>query len=461
MNTLQEYIKNNNFEDISQFINYVESKMVGRVSTMISLYDYYNGKTDIKSRILANTNKVNNKLSNDFFGTIIDDKVGYMGNTIKTTIDTSGYSKDDYEYNIRFIEDWEHENDVEDINADTIKLASICGYSARLLYNGLAGAKVRIVPRPWEVTVIKDDDTLEPILGFWFYDKSVYENGVEKVIKVVEVYDSTSVVTYNKKTSVWELVKEEVHLFTGVPLIIIDNNSEKVGDYEKAIELINAYDKALSDVSSEMEQLRLAYAILKGSSLDDEIIEQMKKTGILVIDKEGSFEFSSKTLDAESIRLLLNELRRNIFAFCKSIDFSEVVSGDIRVLGWQTKLMPLENKCKIAERKMISGLRYQYRLLTDYWRIHGYADIDYRDINWKFTRNIPRDIAGESDTLVKLMNTIDKRTALEQITFIENPDEVIGRMEGENNENKKVEKKPEVVVEPVIIENKSGSLLDR
>lgn len=461
MSTLQEYIDSNQFDDVNQFLNYIDSNRINKASAMEKMYQYYIGDTDIKSRILANANKVNNKLANDFFGTIIDDKVGYMGNTIKTVINTDSYSKETYDTNIKFIESWENENDIDDINSDSIKLASICGYSARLLYNGTNGARIRIAPRPWEVTMIYDDDTLDPILGFWFYDKSVYANGVERIVNVVEVYDSARVITFNRTHSSWEEVDNVAHLFNGVPLIIIDNNSEKMGDYEKAVELINAYDKALSDVSSEMEQLRLAYAILKGDSLDDETIEQMKKTGILVIDKEGSFEFSSKTLDTASIQLLLDTLRRNIFSFCKSIDFSEVVSGDIRVLGWQTKLMPLENKCKIAERKMTAGLRYQYKLLCDYWRVHGYANINYRDVNWKFTRNIPRDVAGEAETLSKLMATVDKRTALEQVSFIDNPDEVLTRMEEEAST-----KQPPVILtqadpssEPVSIENKVGDLL--
>lgn len=459
MSTLQEYIANNQFDDANQFINYINSKRMDRVSKMMLLHKYYMGDTAIKERTLANTNKVNNKLSNDFFGMIIDDKVGYMGNTIKTTLNTGSYTPEAYAENVRFIEHWEHDNDVADINADTVKLAAICGYSARLLYNGVSGARLRIAPRPWEVTMIYDDDTLEPVLGFWFYNKSLYRHGVETVINVVEIYDQSSVITYNRTTSIWEEVDNVPHLFNGVPLIIMQNNSELLGDYEKAVELINAYDRAISDVSSEMEQLRLAYAILKGSSLDDETVELMKRTGFLVLDETGSFEFANKQLDAAAIQLLLDELRRNIFSFCKSIDFSEVVSGDIRVLGWQTKLMPLENKCKIAERKMTSGFRYQYRLLCDYWRVHGYADINYNDINWKFTRNIPRDVAGESETLSVLMNTVDRRTALEQVSFVDNPDEVIRRMDGDMSG---VTTPVTVTVpEPANMENKSGSLLDR
>jgi SPP1 family phage portal protein len=278
------------------------------------------------------------------------------------------------------------------------------------------------------VYVILDDNNV-PEYALWFYDRIEFTNG-EKTVHMCELYDKESVYTYRKDGS-WIKIDEIPHLFSGVPLFIIENNSERLGDFEKAVELINAYDKALSDVSSEMEQLRLAYAIIKGARLDDETVEKMKQTGILPIDKDGSFEFVEKQLDSESIKLLLSEIRRNIFLFCKSVDFSEVLAGDIRVLGWQTKLMPLENKAKIAERKMISALRYQYDLLTQYWAQFDGVSIDVNDMNWIFTRNIPKDIEGEARSLQMLTGVVDRETALSLMSFIDNPKEVIERMEAE------------------------------
>jgi SPP1 family phage portal protein len=113
------------------------------------------------------------------------------------------------------------------------------------------------------------------------------------------------------------------------------------------------------------------------------------------------------------------------------VDFSEVLAGDIRVLGWQTKLMPLENKAKIAERKMVSALRYQYDLLTQYWAQFDGVSIDVNDMNWIFTRNIPKDIEGEARALQMLSGVVDQETALSLMSFIDNPKEVIERMEAE------------------------------
>jgi len=416
-------VSRSDFSSDDKFIDFIDRKRTTRATEMINLYNYYIGESDIKSRELANPNKVNNKLANDFFGTIIDDKVGYMGNSITLKL------KGDYPDQVNeFITNWQRWNDLDDLNADTIKLASICGYSARLLYNTDKGARVLNVDEPWNVYVILDDNNV-PEFALWFYNKIEFDGG-EHTVRMCEVYDKESVYTYRKDGS-WIKIDEIPHLFSGVPLFIIENNSERLGDFEKAVDLINAYDKALSDVSSEMEQLRLAYAILKGTRLNDEIVEQMKQTGILTVEENGSFEFVEKQLDSASIQLLLSEIRRNIFLFCKSVDFSEVLAGDIRVLGWQTKLMPLENKAKIAERKMISALRYQYDLLTQYWAQFDGVSIDVNDMNWIFTRNIPKDIEGEARALQMLFGVVDQETALSLMSFIDNPKEVIERMEAE------------------------------
>lgn len=396
---------------------------------MRDLYNRYVGNVPINSRSLANPHKVNNKLNNDFYGDIVDAKTGYMGNII--SIDLLGEDTPDYRKKMEFISKWNRQQNLEDINADTIKMSAICGYSARLLYNSPNGARVRNVPYPWEVVVLYDDDTGDPYLGFWFYSRKVKYNSVITRVEVVEVYDDVNMSIYHKEGNEWVLKEKIPHLFQGVPLFTVENNSELLGDYEKALELIEAYDRAISDGSSEFEQLRLAYAFIKGMKLDDEFVELMKQTGIMPLDEGAEFGFISKNIDMGSIKILLDEIRNNIYKFCKSVNFDEVNSGDVRVLGWKTRLMPLENKCKIAERKMMAKLRYQYKLLTGYWRQFNSVNIDYLDITFKFVRNIPYDIQGEAQALQTLNNLVSKKTAFEQISFISDPQEEIEAMENE------------------------------
>ena len=46
---------------------------------------------------------------------------------------------------------------------------------------------------------------------------------------------------------------------------------------------------------------------------------------------------------------------------------------------------------------------------------------DYRDVAVKFTRNLPTDLAGLADVIVKLRDTCSQETLLTLLPFIENP----------------------------------------
>jgi len=427
-----KYIQEGQYDNEIDMIKDVKNQLDSKASKMKEMWNLYRGEVPIKSRVLANANKVNNKLANDFYGTIIDDKVGYMGNTIKISLDQSKYAEEVYDFINEFMNDWNRENQIDDLNATSVKLSAICGYSTRVLFNASEGARVRNPEYPWETYVAYSDDTGEPIYGFWFYDK--YEKigeGSKTKVNVCELYDNTNMRLYQMVGATWELQSETPHMFAKVPMLIIPNNDEMMGDYEKVTSLIEAYDKAVSDGSSEFEQLRLAYAVLKGAHLDEETMEQMKQTGIMSIDENADFSFVSKTIDMASVKVLLDEIRKNIFQFAKSVDFAEVPTGDIRVIGWQTKLMQLENKCKIFERKFTAALRYQYKLLSEYWNLFSGLGLDYKDISFKFVRNIPADVQGEAQALALLTGNVSRKTALSQMSFIDSADEEIKQMESE------------------------------
>ena len=430
---LLQFIQEGKYATDSDMITDIKTQLDLRAVAMKDMYKRYKGKVPVLDRTLPNPNKVNNKLANDFYGTIIDDKVGYMGNTIRLNLDQSKYTEGDYNKLMGFLGDWNRENQLDDLNATTTKLSAICGYSTRLLFNGTEGARVRNPQYPWETYVVYSDDTGEPLYGFWFYDKFVaIEGGGKTKQDFCELYTDKLVKLYKRVSTGWELVSENPHMFNFVPMIIVPNNDECMGDFEKVTTLIEAYDNALSDGSSEFEQLRLAYAVLKGANLDAEQMELMKQTGIMCLDDPtADFSFVSKAIDMASVKILLDEVRKNIFQFAKSVDFSEVATGQIPVIGWKIKLMQMENKCKIFERKFEAALRYQYKVLADYWGMFNGVILDYKDLSFKFIRNIPNDILGEAQTLGILKGMVSDKTALGLMSFVDSPDEEMKQMKAE------------------------------
>jgi SPP1 family phage portal protein len=223
------------------------------------------------------------------------------------------------------------------------------------------------------------------------------------------------------------------HLFDGIPIIPMLNNEQMMGDAEKALKLIDAYDAVLSSTGSEIEQLRMAYMFVKGSGMDvgAELVRDLEQTGIFPLSEDGEVGFVNKQINDTVVKDLLSELRRNIYQFAKSIDMSKDFGGDMRVMGWQVALLNLENNSKITERKFTRALREQYRMLSEYWRAVGYADIDPASLSYTFTRNFPKDNFAEAQTLEIIANHISKRTAFGMMSFIDDPEMELTRLEEE------------------------------
>jgi len=83
-------------------------------------------------------------------------------------------------------------------------------------------------------------------------------------------------------------------------IIVFPNNEEQQGDAEKVLSLIDAYDRTLSDVNSEVEQFRLAYMAFYGYDPDEETLKKAARTGAFGLDEktEGvGIEFITKDLN--------------------------------------------------------------------------------------------------------------------------------------------------------------------
>jgi hypothetical protein len=56
---------------------------------------------------------------------------------------------------------------------------------------------------------------------------------------------------------------------------------------------------------------------------------------------------------------------------------------------------------------------------------------DYRDIAVRFTRNLPTDLTGLADVIVKLENICSQETLLSLLPFVENPKIEIDKYDAE------------------------------
>ena len=393
----------------------------------------------IQTRVTRNPNKIDERIPNDFFSDIIDTKQGYMGNEV--TVDLPEGTTAQLEALKRF----HRLNDAVDQNSEMVKAAARDGVGYRLLYIPEGLNEIRTKQLPASETVTYEDESLGTTvyaMRYWYVDDVVFQGARDYKTKrtVVEWYDKENITYYiddgqgnykidrNKGR---EVETEEgrsktgvqPHLFNGVPIIKFRNNEEGQGEAEKVLSLIDAYDTIVSATVSEIEQFRLAYLALKdaGGTVTDDFMRRLEQTGVFPLGPNGDAKFITKDAAVESVKIVLDELRINIYQFARSIDLSKDYGGDLRVIGWQVALLNLENSCKVTERKFKQSLLDEYQLISQKWAEWG-VQIDPLDLEFTFTRNFPKDLGSEAKILLDLLGTVSRKTAYSLMSFIGDPE---------------------------------------
>jgi SPP1 family phage portal protein len=387
---------------------------------MLGLYNRWRGEgVPIQSRVLPDPKKPNNKIPNDYRGYIINQIVGYLwGQPISYSLDNRKYDETKIQEYHDHLSRFNALNTIDDLDSETGKIMSICGYAARLLYIDKNGDERAMNIFPWEAVFVEDGGEITH--GIRYYKvKDSKNNDVTRV----EWYDGKNVTFYIENHAgnfVLDTEPAKPHLFDYVPLIRFQNNDEEQGDFEKVEALIDAYDKVVSDAINEIETFANAYMKFKGTSVDKETIEQAKQTGAFEVPSDGDADFITKNINDTFVENNKKTLNENIHKFSASVDMSdEKFSG-----GTQTgesrkwKLIALENKAGIKARKFGKGLREQFKVLCSAWKKKN-IDIDYLDIFWEFKRNIPIDLSYVAEYASKLNGVHSKHTLLAQIPYID------------------------------------------
>lgn len=394
---------------------------------MLALYKRYKAEeVPILNRSFEDPGKINNKLNNSFDSEIVDTKVGYfIGHPISYQVDREQSNVEEIN---KVLADFVLRNNIDNLDSETVKMAAICGYSARLLYVDTDGLERVMNLPPWEVILVYDRSINEPQFALRYYDVIVKEGKQEKTRTRVEWYDNSHVTFFIQNDS-GDFVMDETepenpkpHVYDLVPVIIFPNNEELQGDAEKVLSLIDAYDRTLSDINSEIEQFRLAYMAFYGYEVDEEIMAKARRTGAFGLDEKGEgvgVEFITKEINDAVIEHHLDRLEANIMRFSKSVNmtdqnFSQNLSG----VAIRYKLMALETKCITMERKMTAALRQQFRVLSTAWAKKG-IPVDYTNIFFQFKRNLPVHLRDEAESSNLLKGLVSERTRLSQLSFVD------------------------------------------
>jgi len=207
--------------------------------------------------------------------------------------------------------------------------------------------------------------------------------------------------------------------------------------FESVETLINAYDKAISSKANDVDYFADAYMKIFGVEIDMETLNDIRDNRIINLFGQNSAmataEFMAKPDGAASQEQLLDRIEDLIYKISMVSDINDESFGDASGIALEFKLQPMKNLAAMKERKFASGMNRRFRMLFAIWGIQRKVDpLTWRDLNYKFTRNLPRNLADEAETAAKLAGIVSKETQLKILSIVDNPQQEIARMEEEN-----------------------------
>lgn len=432
-----------------ELVNKIINKHLNNAKHTQGLYDRYKTREDAVPIFTReprfthedkNIVELNNKINNDFFSEIADIAVGYFaGNAAVYKYADTGNEEEETEEETdaakKALEDFVTRNNMYDVNMETTKYATICGYAGRLFYIDTDGNE-RVMPvAPYETIILFENEMTEPFAAIRYY-KTVDVNDAESY--KAEYYDDTNIRFYEGQLGglVHKEEKDKPHLFDYCPLQGVPRNRELLGDAVKVLAAIDDYDKTVSDNSNDIEGNTNAHMVFQNVVISDEEMTKARKS--------GAFRYSSMGSDSKVYYLVkdvndsfntnhLNRLEDNIYRFSKTPNLNSDKFGEASGISLKFKITGLESKCGAFEAKCLSADVYMYKLLASSFAKKR-IPFDPLQCYTVYKRNFPMDLVNEATTAQALVNAgIPKKIAFEQLSFVDDVDYIMDEIEAEKD----------------------------
>ncbi|MDY7992405.1 phage portal protein [Paenibacillus polymyxa] len=384
--------------------------------------DYYNGQHAILKNYAMQESRSNQKLIFNFPRKFVDNEVGYLLGKPVNYVSKSDQDEAIHKIDVH-MNHWDKEH-----NLQLRKQSEIFGESFELNYIDSDGQFSATVLSPLNAFVLEDGTAERNVLlGLHKFtrrfDKQVYLDVYtdhEILHYTIDSDDKGNQIKQNQAPELKYIGKHN-HIFGRVPLISCPANTERKSGFQDVISLFDAYNALNSDLVNEIADHRNAYLVIENAKLEAEDLLNMKKMGIIQVPAGGKVSWLTKEINDSFVKNELDNIERKIFDMMDQVNFNENWASNTSSLALRNKLLNLENRVAMREALMEKAIKQRLRNFFTYLHIKEGVQYDYRDIAVKFTRNLPTDLVGMADVIVKLKEVVSQETLLTLLPFVENP----------------------------------------
>ena len=405
-------------EVLDKFIR-LHQQVVGRYDYLFNMYINHPEIYTMARKALF---KPDNRLAVAFPKYMVDTFGGYFnGIPIKKTHENTDY--------LEAIAQFDSANDMEDEESELFKLACIYGHSFEYLYQDEYAETKAIYVSPKEMFIVYDNSIEQKPLFAVHY-------GQNEGSTVGVLVDEHSLREFKSDKGGLKFAEENINPFGKVPVIEFMLNDERQGLFEPVISLINSYNKVMSEKANDVDYFADAYMKILGAELDEKSIERIKDNRIITLHGFDAskiiVEFMDKPDSDAQTEHLLDRAERLIYTTSMVANISDENFGNSSGTALAYKLQAMANLALSVQRKFQSSLNKRYELFSLLrTNVPENMKDEWRNIEYKFTRNEPKNILEEAQTAAQLMGITSQETALSVLSVVSDVSSELNRIDQE------------------------------
>lgn len=394
-------------EVLSKFIR-LHQQVVGRYEY---LFDMYLNQPEIFDAPPKAGFKPDNRLAVSFPKYMVDTLNGYFnGIPVKKT-----HESDEF---LNAVSKFDNNNDMEDEESELFKMACIYGHSFEYLYQDEYAETKVIYVSPKDMFIVYDDSIEQkPLFAVHYGQVDMKTTGI--LIEMNRMRDFTM------DKGGLTFTDEKINPFNKLPVIEFMLNDERQGLFEPVISLVNSYNKVMSEKANDVDYFADAYMKILGSELDEKSIERIKDNRIINLHGLDAskiiVEFMDKPDSDSQTEHLLDRIERLIYATSMVANISDENFGNASGTALAYKLQAMSNLALSIQRKFQSSLNRRYELFSSLrTNVPESMKDEWQNMEYKFTRNEPKNILEEAQTAAQLMGITSDETALSVLSVVSN-----------------------------------------
>lgn len=374
------------------------------------LMNCYKGRMEIFDYDKKAKYKPDNRLAVNFPKFITDTFAGYFnGIPVKKTHPEKAIEQ--------IILDFDNLNDMEDEESELVKMACIYGRCYEFTWQNEDTETCVVYNSPCDMFLVYDNSVKQKPLFAVRYgldEEDQFEG---------EFYGPDANCKLTGSESELKFGDEIDKFYDELPVNEFFVNEERMSVFESVVSLFNAFNKAISEKANDVDYFSDSYLKFIGAELGEDDLKTIRDNRIINFfggdaDKL-QVEFLDKPDSDAQTENLLDRLQELIFLTSMVANISDENFGQSSGTALAYKLEAMSNLALAFQRKFQSSLNKRYKLFFSLsTNVPKNQRDEWKNIEYKFTRNEPKNIKEEAETAQMLMGVTSDETALSVLSVV-------------------------------------------